>query len=71
MLRILGDEAKDVDPTMEDLKRMDYMTLIIKEVCAHSDIKSINLLMYRPQRIFADTGQWISCFQETPQKTLI
>ncbi|KAF1802679.1 cytochrome P450 [Mucor lusitanicus] len=31
VLHILGDEPRDVDPTMEDLKRMDYMTLIIKE----------------------------------------
>ncbi|CEP12638.1 hypothetical protein [Parasitella parasitica] len=31
VLDILGDEPKDVDPTMEDLKRMDYLNMVIKE----------------------------------------
>lgn len=69
MLHILGDEPRDVDPTMEDLKRMEYMTLIIKEVCARKLISYYCLLKHRQQRTFAGTDQLISYSQETLHKT--
>ncbi|KAL7330391.1 hypothetical protein PS15p_205347 [Mucor circinelloides] len=69
VLHILGDEPRDVDPTMEDLKRMEYMTLIIKEVCARKLISYYCLLKHRQQRTFAGTDQLISYSQETLHKT--
>lgn len=33
VLSVLGDEAKDVLPTKEDLKKMKYLDAVIKEVC--------------------------------------
>lgn len=33
VLSVLGDEAKDVLPTKEDLKEMKYLDAVIKEVC--------------------------------------
>lgn len=35
VLSVLGDEAKDVLPTKEDLKEMKYLDAVIKEVCYH------------------------------------
>lgn len=31
--RILGDDPVDVVPTIDDLKKMEYLNLVIREVC--------------------------------------
>ena len=31
--RILGDDPVDVVPTIDDLKKMEYLYLVIREVC--------------------------------------
>jgi hypothetical protein len=42
VLSILGDESKDIPPTIEDIKRMEYLNQIVKEVSFFFNKKKTN-----------------------------
>lgn len=53
---ILGDSPKNIIPTVEDTKKMDYINQIIKEVC---DKKKFWNLELNTPTCFVDTpNQW-------------
>jgi hypothetical protein len=39
VIEVLGNEPVDVTPTLEELKRMEYLNMVIKEVNNEPEIK--------------------------------
>lgn len=58
VIRILGDDPKDVIPTVEDCESMSYLDMVIIEVMLiidwHKHIQCTKIIMNCPCRIFVD-----------------
>lgn len=68
VIEVLGNDPVDFIPTLEELRRMEYLNMVIKEVNNEPEIK--HMMCNNFCRIFVCTDLLIQSFREKQLKTL-